>query len=99
MAGGREALAEEARRKVAIINKRGLHARASARLVAMVAEMDGARVTVSKDGQSAEGGSILDLMMLGAGRGDEVELAVVGPAAEARLAELAALFQSGFGED
>ncbi len=76
-----------------------MHARASAKLVAMVAEMDGTAVTVTKDGQSADGGSILDLMMLGAGRGDTVELAVSGADAQARLAELAALFESGFGEE
>jgi len=89
----------ELRREVTIVNKRGLHARASAKFVAAVAAMDGCQVCVSKDGHSAAGGSILGLMMLGAACGDVVELAVTGEDAEARLAELAELVESGFGED
>ena len=61
--------------------------------------MDGVAVTVAKDDHSAAGGSILGLMMLGAAKGDHVELAVSGADAEARLAELAELVESGFGED
>jgi phosphocarrier protein HPr len=86
-------------REVTLVNKRGLHARASAKFVAAVAAMPGCEVKVSKDGHSAAGGSILGLMMLGAARGDTVELCVSGADAEARLAELVALFEDGFGED
>ena len=89
----------EARREVVIVNKRGLHARASAKFVTAVAAMDGCEVRVAKDGHSAAGGSILGLMMLGAAKGDTVELSVSGVDAEERLAELAALVESGFGED
>ena len=89
----------EARREVTIVNKRGLHARASAKFVAAVAEMDGCEVRVSKDGHSAAGDSILGLMMLGAAKGDTVELATRGADAEQRLAELVALVEGGFGED
>ena len=89
----------EARREVTIVNKRGLHARASAKFVGAVAAMDGCEVSVSKDGHSAAGGSILGLMMLGAAKGDTVELAVRGKKAEERLAELIALVEGGFGED
>lgn len=89
----------EACREVTIVNKRGLHARASAKFVAAVAGMDGCQVRVAKDGHSAAGGSILGLMMLGAARGDTVELAVSGREAEQRLAELVALVEGGFGED
>lgn len=89
----------EARREVAIVNKRGLHARASAKFVAVVAEMGSCEVRVAKDGHSAAGGSILGLMMLGAAKGDTVELSVRGAGAEARLAELVALVEDGFGED
>ena len=89
----------EASREVTIVNKRGLHARASAKFVAAVAAMDGCEVRVSKDGHSAAGGSILGLMMLGAAMGDAVEVAVTGEAAEDRLAELVALVEGGFGED
>ena len=86
-------------REVTIVNKRGLHARASAKFVAAVAGMDGCEVRVTKDGHSAAGGSILGLMMLGAAKGDTVEVCVSGTAAEERLAELTALVEGGFGED
>ena len=84
---------------VTIINKRGLHARASARFVATAAQMNGVTITVSKDGISAGGNSILGLMMLGAAKGDTIEIAAEGAEAEARLADLVALVESGFGED
>ena len=89
----------EASQKVTIVNKRGLHARASAKFVGAVATMDDCQVKVSKDGHSAAGGSILGLMMLGAAMGDSVELSVTGEAAEARLGELVEMIESGFGED
>ena len=89
----------EARREVTIVNKRGLHARASAKFVSAVAQMEGNEVRVTKDGGSAAGGSILGLMMLGAARGDCVELCVSGAEAEQRLEELCALIEGGFGED
>ena len=89
----------EASREVTIVNKRGLHARASAKFVAAVAAMAGCEVRVAKDGHSAAGGSILGLMMLGAAKGDSVELTVSGEAAEERLAELVTMVEDGFGED
>jgi phosphocarrier protein len=94
-----EAALGEARQEVTIVNKRGLHARASAKFVAAVAVMDGYDVRVAKDGNSAAGGSILGLMMLGAAKGDRVELSVSGEKAGERLAELVALIEGGFGED
>lgn len=89
----------DARCAVRIVNKRGLHARASAKFVAAVAAMDGSQVTVTKDDHSASGGSILGLMMLGAAKGDSVEIEVSGANAEARLAELVHMIESGFGEE
>jgi phosphocarrier protein HPr len=89
----------EASREVTIVNKRGLHARASAKFVAAVAAMDGCEVRVAKDGHSASGGSILGLMMLGAAKGDAVEVTVKGADAEDRLDELVAMIEDGFGED
>lgn len=90
----------ELRRTVRIVNKRGLHARASARFVGAVSALeDGTQVRVAKDGHEAAGGSILGLMMLGAACGDTVELIVAGDRAEAVMAELAALIEDGFGED
>jgi phosphocarrier protein HPr len=90
----------EARQSITIVNRRGLHARASAKFVGAVAALPaGLKVTVSKAPHSAAGGSILGLMMLGAAKGDTVEVAVEGDGAEAVLAELVALIADGFGED
>ncbi|GAA0282345.1 HPr family phosphocarrier protein [Alteraurantiacibacter aestuarii] len=82
-----------------IVNKRGLHARASAKFVGAVAQMEGCKVVVSKDGHEAAGGSILGLMMLGAAKGDSVHIRVTGADCQARLAELVAMVENGFGED
>ena len=67
----------EARECVEIVNNRGLHARASAKFVNAVAKLgDSVAVTVWKDGAEAAGGSILGLMMLGAAKGDSVDIVV-----------------------
>jgi phosphocarrier protein len=85
---------------VQIINQRGLHARASAKFVNMVSLLpEGVDVRVSKDGTDAAGGSILGLMMLGAAKGDAIEIAVSGEGAEDALLKLAGLVKDGFGED
>ncbi|MXO60204.1 HPr family phosphocarrier protein [Altererythrobacter salegens] len=89
----------DARQSVEIVNKRGLHARASAKFVAAVAMMDGCTVTVVKDGNSALGSSILGLMMLGAAKGDTIEISVEGAEAEARLGELVSMISNKFGEE
>lgn len=90
----------EAKQSVTIVNRRGLHARASAKFVGAVAVLpEGVKVTVSKAPHSAAGGSILGLMMLGAAKGDTVEVAVEGENADAVLADLVALVADGFGED
>ncbi|MEP3420387.1 MAG: HPr family phosphocarrier protein [Erythrobacter sp.] len=90
----------ELRQSVTIVNQRGLHARASAKFVGAVAELpDGAQVRVGKGGNEAGGASILGLMMLGAAKGDTVELIVDGENAENVLAELVALVEDGFGEE
>ena len=84
---------------VTIVNKRGLHARASAKFVGAASAMEGSTIRVRKDANCALGNSILGLMMLGAGKGDTIEIEVEGADAAARLAELVALVASGFGED
>ena len=85
---------------VEITNQRGLHARASAKFVNAVAKLpDGVAVRVAKDGHDASGGSILGLMMLGAARGDCIEIHCSGAQAEAALLELVGLVKDGFGED
>lgn len=85
-------------RRLAIVNKRGLHARASAKFVQTVERFD-ATVTVSKDGVSVGGGSIMGLMMLAASPGCSIAVEASGPEAEAVLAALDDLVQCRFGED
>ena len=90
----------EHRQTVTIVNKRGLHARASAKFVGAVAGLpETTQVRVAKDGNEAAGGSILGLMMLGAAKGDTVDLIVSGDNAAEALAQLVALVEDGFGED
>lgn len=88
------------RETVQIINQRGLHARASAKFVNLVTLLpDGLEVRVIKDGTEAAGGSILGLMMLGAAKGDEIEIHVTGNEADIALNKLSGLVKDGFGED
>ena len=90
----------EARRTVTIVNQRGLHARASAKFVGAVAELpEGTHVKVGKGSNEAVGGSILGLMMLGAAKGDEIEIIVGGDDRDIVLDRLCALVEDGFGEE
>lgn len=90
----------EQRRELVIVNRRGLHARASAKFVNAVAQLpDGVKVHVAKDGNSVAGGSILGLMMLGAAKGDRIEVIVAGDASGAVLEQLSTLVDGGFGEE
>jgi phosphocarrier protein HPr len=88
---------EVLRRSVLIVNQRGLHARASARFVKCACTFD-AQVTVSRNGNSAGGTSIMGLLALGASCGTEIEIAVQGPDAHKALDTLVDLVESGFGE-
>ena len=88
------------RESVEITNQRGLHARASAKFVNMVSALpESLQVTVYKDGTEAVGGSILGLMMLGAAKGDTIEICVTGEGADQALAQLIQLVRDRFGED
>lgn len=90
----------EARELVEIVNIKGLHARASAKFVNMVAALpQSLEVAVCKDGVSAAGASILGLMMLGAAKGETIEIRVSGEGADTALARLTGLVKDGFGED
>ncbi len=90
----------DARQEVVIVNKRGLHARASAKFVEAVSQLPPTNnVKVVKDGADAAGGSILGLMMLGAARGDTIEISVEGDGAQIALERLVSLVASGFGEE
>lgn len=84
-------------RQVTIVNRRGLHARASARFV-KCAEAFNAEVRVIKDGQTVGGTSIMGLMTLAAAPGSEILLEAEGPQAEAALDALFKLVADGFGE-
>ena len=84
-------------REVAIVNKRGLHARAAAKFVTL-AETFGACVDVVGGGQTVSARSIMGLMMLGAGRGSSIELRAEGWDAKEALDALAALVEAGFHE-
>jgi phosphocarrier protein len=81
-----------------IRNRRGLHARASAKFVTLATQYD-AVVTVSKDGSDVLGTSIMGLMMLAAAPGDHIEVRAEGADAEAALTALSELVSGKFGED
>ncbi len=85
-------------RTVLIANKRGLHARASAKFVTLASGLP-ARVEVKKDGASVTGTSIMGLMMLGAAMGDSIEISASGDGAETAVEQLAVLVESKFGEE
>jgi phosphocarrier protein HPr len=85
-------------RELLIINKRGLHARASAKFVQMVTGFD-AEVSVSKDGMTVGGTSIMGLMMLAASPGCSIEVSATGTDAEAALEALTQLIADRFGEE
>ncbi len=80
-----------------ICNKRGLHARASARFVQVAGEFD-AEVIVSKDGHVVGGTSIMGLMMLAAANGSEIHVTVTGKDAAQALRALEQLVDDRFGE-
>ncbi len=85
-------------RTVAITNRRGLHARASAKFVTLASTLP-ATVEVEKDGARVVGTSIMGLMMLGAAIGDSVTISASGDGAEAAVAALAELVENKFGEE
>jgi len=85
-------------RIVRIDNKRGLHARASAKFVTLASQLD-ASIEVEKDGNKVCGTSIMGLMMLGAAMGDSVVIHVSGSGADEALAKLVRLIEERFGED
>ena len=83
---------------VAITNRRGLHARASAKFVTLVSGLS-AKILVSKDGHEVVGTSIMGLMMLGAAMGDSIIITASGEDAESALAACAQLVEDRFGEE
>lgn len=88
----------EAVRTVTIINKRGLHARASSKFAVLAGSFADTRIVVEREDQSVEGDSIMDLMMLAAGPGSDITIRAEGPAAAAAVEALSALVADRFGE-
>ena len=85
-------------REVRITNRRGLHARASAKFVNLASEID-SKIEVEKDANRVCGTSIMGLMMLGAAMGDTIVIHVEGDRADESLARLVALVEDRFGEE
>ena len=81
-----------------ITNRRGLHARASAKFVNLASELT-AKVEVEKDGNRVCGTSIMGLMMLGAAMGDTIVIYCDGDGCGDSIDQLARLVESRFGED
>ncbi|HEY2446709.1 MAG TPA: HPr family phosphocarrier protein [Rhizomicrobium sp.] len=88
----------ETRAVVRILNKKGLHARASAKIVEAAARFQ-SHITVSKDGQKVDARSIMGLMMLAASEGCEIAIEAEGPDAKPALEAMIALVAAKFGED
>ncbi len=84
-------------RTVEMRNKRGLHARASAKFVTLASQIDAA-IEVEKDGTRVCGTSIMGLMMLGAAKGDTITISATGLGAEQAVERLTALVEALFDE-
>ena len=85
-------------REIPITNKRGLHARASAKFVQMV-ERFKADITVTRNNETVGGNSIMGLMMLSAGPGSSVIVSATGPEAREAIEALTTLVTTKFGEE
>jgi phosphocarrier protein len=85
-------------RTVLIGNRRGLHARASAKFVTLASSQP-CELTVEKDGNAVTGTSIMGLMMLGAAMGDTITISASGDGAEDAVLKLVELVEDRFGED
>ena len=91
-------MSEPVTRTLTIVNVKGLHARASAKLVELVEDFD-AEAVVSKDGMDVTGDSIMGLLMLAAAHGTTIDVATSGADAEALADAIEALVADRFGED
>ena len=83
---------------IEIRNRRGLHARASAKFVNLVTQLP-AQVFVEKDGNRVTGTSIMGLMMLGAAMGDRITIVCDGDGCADALDQLARMVEDKFGEE
>ena len=85
-------------KELLIVNKRGLHARASAKFVQTV-ERFSAEVWVTRGGETVGGTSIMGLMMLSAGPGTTITVSAIGPEAQAVIDAITELVESKFNEE
>jgi phosphocarrier protein HPr len=85
-------------RDLPIINRKGLHARASAKFVQMAEKFD-ANITVTRAGETVGGTSIMGLLTLAAAQGTSVTVTSEGPQAEEAMEAIAGLLANRFGED
>jgi phosphocarrier protein HPr len=85
-------------REMPIVNRKGLHARATAKFVQCVDRFD-AEIKVTRCGETVGGDSIMGILTLGAGMGTTITVSAVGAEAEAALAAIAELVASRFGEE
>ena len=85
------------RRELEIINKLGLHARASAKLTQLAAKFD-SEVQVTRNGRKVNAKSIMGVMMLAAGKGSKITLEIAGPDEEQAMQAICQLINDYFGE-
>ncbi|PYE85078.1 HPr family phosphocarrier protein [Pseudoroseicyclus aestuarii] len=90
--------AQATHRTLTIVNVKGLHARASAKLVELCEDYE-AEAVISRDGMSSTGDSIMGLLMLGAGKGSTIDVVTSGPQAQPLAEAIEALVAARFGED
>lgn len=86
------------KRTLKIVNLRGLHARASRKLAELALSYDGTLIKVRREDDEADARSLMDLMMLGAGIGSDIEVEAEGPKAAEALDAIEALIVDKFGE-
>jgi phosphocarrier protein HPr len=91
-------MSERISRTLSIINKRGLHARASSKFAMLAGDFADCLIRVSREDQEVDGESIMDLMMLAAGIGSTIDVSAEGPRASEALDALQALVADRFGE-
>ena len=85
------------RQDIEIVNRLGLHARASAKLTQLASSFQ-CEVWMSRDGRRVNAKSIMGVMMLAAAKGSSVELETDGPDEQAAMDALVALIEDKFGE-
>ena len=89
--------AGRAQRRVTIVNKKGLHARAAAKFVHLAGQFS-SHIRVARDGRKTDGKSIMGILLLAASRGTTLTISAEGPDEAAAIDVLSHLVESGFGE-